>query len=284
MSRFNQAGTRTAVIVSPLGTEAVPSGRTLRGRAGLSRATRRPSCSCSRSPTWATTRSTSPAAGARRTGSPRWSASVAVEDPEWMARFLPWLRGSREHAHRVRGRARPSAREGARSTAGTARLAGRSSRPRCSAPTSPANCSPTGLRGTAGAVPKPVKRGIADARRRGSTTECAAAQVRHRLARATASATSSSSSHPGRRPQAVAGRRCSSTPSTGATAAATTPGVPELREGPRPRQWLRLTRAAGATRRAARTPPRLKPRRDDVGGAGCRLAGADGRQARPGRR
>ena len=142
-----------------------------------SRATPRASCSCSPWPTWsARTRSTR-RRGDRDDRYDRLIAEVAVADPQWMARFLAWLRAGAN----MRSASLVGALEAARGHARRRHVPapGSWSRRVLQRADEPGEALAYWTAALRPRVPKPVKRGIADAVA-AAVHRVRPAQVRHR--------------------------------------------------------------------------------------------------------
>ena len=91
MSRFNRPAVKAAVF-SPVTTEANPSGRTFEGAPGSARDAKSELFLLAVS-NFVSTDTFYEKAGARDERFERLVRQVAVEDPDWLGRFIPWLRG-----------------------------------------------------------------------------------------------------------------------------------------------------------------------------------------------
>ncbi|NRQ30614.1 TROVE domain-containing protein [Nonomuraea sp. NN258] len=159
MSKFNTARTRTAAT-SPVKTEATPFGRTYEGAPGYSRDAKSELFLLAVS-NMVGENTFYEKAGARDDRFSRLVHQVAVEDGEWLARFLPWLRGEANMrsapivAALEAVRARLAAGEHGHNRQLLASVLQRADEP------GEALAYWTSRYGRA--IPKPIKRGIADA-------------------------------------------------------------------------------------------------------------------------
>ena len=162
MAKFNRTKVKPATGSSPdRRPSRLATGTTYEGARRLRPRRQGRAVPARRRPTWSASRPSTRRPPTATSGTRTSSGTVAVADPEWTARLPRWLRGDANmrsaslvgalEAAKAHGRRRRPRRHG------------RSSRPCCSAPTSRARRSPTGRRRYGRAIPKPVKRGVADA-------------------------------------------------------------------------------------------------------------------------